>query len=100
MEGLMRDSLVSVASTAAPRATVTAEPNKIQFSVRAENPWLAQGTLIRFASFHSGITDLDQEKSHAIQSCYLGARGRLVVRSDCNRICADGPGATSPRHIG
>ena len=73
---------------------------KIQFSERAENPGLAQGTLIRFASFHSGISDLDQEKSNAIQSCYLGARGRLVVRSDGNRICADGPGATGPRRIG
>jgi hypothetical protein len=58
-----------------------------------------QGTLIRFASFHSGITDPDQEKFHAFQTCYLGSRGRLVVRSDGNRIGADRPGAAGRGRI-
>jgi hypothetical protein len=62
-------------------------------------PFAGQGTLIRFASFNSGITDPDQEKFHAFQTCYLGSRGRLVVRSDCNRIGADRPGAAGPRRI-
>ena len=37
----------------------------------SERPFAGQGTLIRFASFHSGITDPDQEKFHAFQALSL-----------------------------
>src|SRR5258706_11487786 len=47
------------------------------------------GTQIRAASLDSRITYPKQEDSHAIQACYFGPRGRLIVRGDGDRISAD-----------
>src|SRR5258708_28171673 len=53
------------------------------------------GTQIRAASFDSRITYPKQEDSHAIQACYFGPRGRLVVRGDGDRVGADAAGSGS-----
>src|SRR6266403_2233381 len=51
------------------------------------------GTQIRTASLESRITYPKQEDSHAIQACYLGPRGRLIVRGDGDRVGADAAGS-------
>jgi hypothetical protein len=53
------------------------------------------GTQIRATSFDSRITYPKQEDSHAIQACYFGPRGRLVVRGDGDRVGADAAGSGS-----
>jgi hypothetical protein len=60
------------------------------------------GTQICATSFDSRITYPKQEDSHAIQACYFGPRGRLVVWSDGDRVGADAaaPGASSEGNVG
>ena len=58
----------------------------------------AWGTQIRLASFHSRITDKDQEILHAIQACYPGPRIRQPAGRDGARISTDGTGAANEAH--
>src|SRR5258707_9103900 len=51
------------------------------------------GTQIRAASLDFRITYPKQEDSHAIQACYFGPRGRLIVRGDGDRVGADAAGS-------
>src|SRR5258706_10585325 len=62
----------------------------ITLAVPKNRHW--SGTQIRATSSDSRIIIESRRFLHAIQTCYLGPRRRLVIRSDRYRICANAAG--------
>jgi hypothetical protein len=58
-------------------------------AVEAETDWNPNPR----RKFGLRITYPKQEDSHAIQACYFGPRGRLIVRGDGDRVGADAAGS-------
>jgi len=70
----------------------------VGFQGRAQSRPKPAGTQIRATGVDSRITP-KQEDSHAIQACYFGPRGSLIVRGDGDRVGTDatGPGGFERR---